>query len=109
MSTAPLKLRPGLNQELKDVLMQIHAVDLQIDGLTMGLVFQRSEFINKLRLKAEALLLPFIGSNPITNYVWDVKNGWGCEKSPLGVCVYDDAEDPCHDQCIFCYEPYERK
>ena len=34
---------------------------------------------------------------------------WKCDNSPLGVCVYDDCEDRCHDNCIFCGEPNERK
>lgn len=32
-----------------------------------------------------------------------------CETSPTGECVYDEDEDPAHDDCIFCHAPYERK
>lgn len=32
-----------------------------------------------------------------------------CLKSPIGVCVYDEDNDPCHDDCLFCGDPSERK
>jgi hypothetical protein len=35
--------------------------------------------------------------------------GHNCPESPTRTCVYNDAEDPCHDQCIICQEPSERK
>ena len=31
------------------------------------------------------------------------------DKNISGVCVYDDEEDPCHDFCLFCGDPDERK
>ena len=34
---------------------------------------------------------------------------WDCDKSPLGLCVYDKVNDPALDDCIFCHEPHERK
>lgn len=42
------------------------------------------------------------------NYIID-DSGWGCPDSPFDYCAYDDIEDPVHDYCIFCGEPYERK
>jgi hypothetical protein len=33
---------------------------------------------------------------------------WGCP-GPLGICVYNDCDDSCHDNCLFCHEPVERK
>lgn len=32
---------------------------------------------------------------------------WECPNSPLGLCVYDDDEDPGHDDCVFCDLPNE--
>lgn len=29
--------------------------------------------------------------------------------SPTGCCVYDDDADPCHDFCLYCGDPEERK
>jgi hypothetical protein len=26
-----------------------------------------------------------------------------------GTCIYDDIEDPAHDDCLICHQPYERK
>ena len=34
---------------------------------------------------------------------------WECKRSPIQICVYDEKEDPCLDDCIFCGEPDERK
>ena len=36
--------------------------------------------------------------------------GWWCqEDTPDGVCMYDEENDPCHDNCLYCHEPEERK
>jgi len=37
--------------------------------------------------------------------------GWTCESetSPLPCCVYDEENDPCFDDCLFCHQPWERK
>lgn len=35
--------------------------------------------------------------------------GWKCKKSPVSVCVYNIAEDPAKDECIFCGDPEERQ
>lgn len=34
---------------------------------------------------------------------------WECPDSPRGMCYYDDFEDPCHDSCLVCGQPAERK
>jgi hypothetical protein len=34
---------------------------------------------------------------------------WECDKSPTGYCAYDFNGDPCHDDCLFCHQPEERK
>lgn len=39
----------------------------------------------------------------------EIPETWDCEKSPVETCVYNPYEDPCHDQCIFCGDPEERK
>lgn len=35
--------------------------------------------------------------------------GWSCPASPTGHCMYDDHNDTCHDNCLFCGDPEERK
>ncbi len=32
-----------------------------------------------------------------------------CPSSPHSYCEYHDSEDPCHDSCVHCGDPYERK
>lgn len=34
---------------------------------------------------------------------------WDCPKSPHGTCEYESDIDPCHDRCVHCGEPEERK
>ena len=34
---------------------------------------------------------------------------WGCPSNVTGCCAYDDANDECHDTCLFCGKPTERK
>ena len=34
---------------------------------------------------------------------------WTCQTSPIAVCVYNQYDDPAHDQCVFCGHPEERK
>lgn len=35
--------------------------------------------------------------------------GWECPDSPTKYCIYNSVEDPCHDDCIICHDPEERK
>lgn len=39
----------------------------------------------------------------------ETRLGWYCPDNPEHYCVYDDNNDPCHDNCTFCHEPEERK
>lgn len=32
-----------------------------------------------------------------------------CLTSPIGFCIYNSEEDPCHDNCVRCGLPEERK
>jgi len=34
---------------------------------------------------------------------------WPCPDSPTKFCIYNSLEDPCHDDCIICHDPEERK
>ena len=38
-------------------------------------------------------------------------DGWECEArdNPLPCCIYNEAEDPVLDECLFCFMPMERK
>ena len=31
-----------------------------------------------------------------------------CEDSPIGVCVFDNTDDPKHENCMFCNSDKER-
>lgn len=52
-------------------------------------------------------------------YDEDVEDGdvtapgtWNCPdtaRNVVGTCVYDEQEDPAHDNCLFCHQPEERK
>lgn len=34
---------------------------------------------------------------------------WECEKSPIGLCIYNSYKDGAHDFCLICGDPEERK
>lgn len=38
-----------------------------------------------------------------------VFGGHSCDKSPTKSCVYAHYDDPCHDDCLYCGNPEERK
>lgn len=38
-----------------------------------------------------------------------ILGSWDCENSPTGKCFYDSENDRCHDECLVCGEPSERK
>lgn len=38
-----------------------------------------------------------------------IGTAWSCPDNPLGLCVFDEAQDSCHDFCLFCGHPEERK
>ena len=43
-------------------------------------------------------------------YSWyPISTFWDCKKSPIGCCMYNHNEDRCHDHCLFCGQPEERK
>ena len=57
------------------------------------------------------------GENPTTGEHGRYTNGsifieigsWGCEKSPINTCCYNNYTDRAFDHCIFCGHPDERK
>jgi len=45
-----------------------------------------------------------LGMKSIADYY-----NWKCPTSPVGICLYNDLDDPPHDTCIYCGGPEERK
>jgi hypothetical protein len=48
-----------------------------------------------------------LGLNKLTCIL--VEGPHECVRSPIRRCLYDDEEDPSHDDCLVCGEPEERK
>lgn len=63
---------------------------------------------NKHFANCNKLFKEMLGDWYVKGMVW---SNWNCEgvDNPVGVCVYDDENDPDHDSCIFCNDPSERK
>jgi hypothetical protein len=40
---------------------------------------------------------------------YPVRHRWTCTNSSTGYCVYDNARDASHDECLVCAQPEERK
>lgn len=67
----------------------LHAIDLEIDEAVRQLVAP-------LRPDAQEIA---------TSFIWECTD----PTNPVGYCVYDEDEDPCRDECLFCCDPQERK
>jgi len=69
-------------------------------------------FKHETTKKVIELVKPYLTNSDLI----DIKMGfktigtfWKCEKSPFGLCMYDNVKDRVHDNCLFCHEPEERK
>lgn len=59
---------------------------------------------------AKDIIIEGLGSEaPQKKYI--AIGDWECESksNPIGICVYNHKEDSCHDSCLYCGEPDERK
>lgn len=66
----------------------------------------RTAELEELREKQLALVVKMLPDPP--KYTVFADTDWGCT-NPANLCVYDASEDPCHDFCLFCHQPEERK
>jgi len=41
--------------------------------------------------------------------IYNLELAIGICTGKYGTCIYDDMEDPAHDDCLVCHQPYERK
>lgn len=81
--------------------------------IVMAKMAQISEIQRELDSKTHRLeyeLLELVGvvvdvSPPDLSLGWQ----WPCPTSPTTRCVYNDNDDPAHDQCLICGDPEERK
>ena len=66
-------------------------------------MFEAERKIDKARLNlVEAVASHYNIKNPVVGT-------WECENSPIDVCIYNHDKDPCHDYCLHCGGPDERK
>ena len=98
-----------MNQILRTKLSQLKAeIEENRDAISTlkshdyDLEIKREELLNQILLEAKPEL---VGKKLTHDTEWE----WGCDKSPTGLCVYDDKNDPAHDQCLCCGDPNERK
>jgi len=79
----------ALLEKRKQLAAETHANEIVVDNVV-------DELVKPLRPDVEYPLATFT---------------WRCEDlaNPTGYCVYDDDADPCHDECLFCGDPEERK
>ncbi len=78
---------------------------------------QAEAVVEGIEDEQEEMVREFVLANPPEQdphcEPWEIEYillGWqSCTKSGLGLCVYDDMNDTCHDNCLYCHEPAERK
>lgn len=63
---------------------------------------------NKIEIKLNTQLYKYLKSKNITAYR-PVMGYQQCPNSEVCFCIYDEAEDPVHDNCLICGQPEERK
>lgn len=85
--------------EAAALLARIAKLDAQIERLREA----RSKQYALLGARAVEKLTASI-ENPFVGY-----HECPAAENPLPKCVYDDDEDTCHDYCLFCGKPEERK
>lgn len=72
------------------------------DFLTIRKTYYNAEIIFTRKL------IKYLKQEKDYSTTYPVVSTWKCEDSPISYCVYEDAEDPYHDNCIFCGQPEER-
>jgi len=98
--------------------MNLKEIEIRLDEIETAIHFlsNRKDSLTALRhnaryfaVMAELAKLDRKIGNTCFAYDDDPLFMWECPLSPLEFCVYNEAEDPAHDCCIFCEEPQERK
>lgn len=101
----------ALKAELADWTQQLETIGLTCDRIRDRLLV---ESLRRLRANAkedEADVSDILDGVVESGRIVD-NGGWHCpdvERNVYGFCVYDNAEDPRHDNCLFCHKPEERK
>jgi len=87
-------------EQVKAALRKVREIEKQVQDL-------EDEAAEQMDL-AVGIAMENAGLNPVENIV---VGGWECDNRDnlVGTCVYDDDEDPLHDDCLFCHAPEERK
>lgn len=99
----PYRLKPsGIQPELRT---QLDVLDAEVRTHEQA-IRQLHQQKDDLAKAAVFDLLPEPKPDPSDLVYSDM---WHCDGSPTAHCVYDDAEDPANDSCLFCHQPYERK
>jgi len=70
------------------------------------LIKQKFAEVEKAQIELKQLVNEHLPDNGMFHVVSDF---WDCPDSPFGLCSYHNIEDPAHDSCVFCGEPFERK
>jgi len=94
-----------MREDFKILLAQIDEADQLIEDT------KRLRQVHKTKLNEEALTYVqlHIDSGVEAVYIDPSYWGWDCEQSPFNKCIYDNIQDPCHDHCLICGDPEERK
>jgi hypothetical protein len=69
-------------------------------------ILEKRERIYSIEVEIHKLVKEFI---PEHHSMFDTVGTWECKKSPIGLCYYNNMDDPALDNCLFCHEPHERK
>lgn len=112
----PEPVSKNKNADLIRIESDIEKLNQEIEEATRVLVAERSKKrreLDKLRDSLTIGAIPVEDSEGLTDAQkvdYLIHSGyWNCPESPTGKCVYFSLSDPCHDDCLFCHDPEERK
>lgn len=98
--------------QLGNIVDELEAIEAKRDSLKFVLITESLRRLNaNLNTEDYEAEVPRNGL-ATGRIVARVDGGWECEdvlRNVYGFCIYNDDEDPCHDNCLFCHHPEERK
>lgn len=92
-------------KNLREEMMAKPEVLIRLEEEITTLENQLSRKENELFETEMKIISEFFGQT-----VKNIETGYHeCKDSPIGICFYDNMEDPALDDCLICGEPDERK
>lgn len=84
----------------------------ELEQMACGLADQLNARESQQAEQQERLALRREAARQVFEKHGEFEVGWGtrdCSQSPTRRCVYNEDADPCHDSCLYCDLPHDRR